>query len=262
MVGIGFGATPGINGIMACALFIPLTFFMEPAQALLLLSGIYVGSIYGGSISAILFNIPGDPAAMCTTFDGYPLTLKGQADKALGTAIICSAIGGFFSTIVLLFAAPQIANWAVKFGPPEYFAFSLLGLSVITSLDTKNIQNSIISALVGVIIGMIGLSDITANSRFTFGNDFLQASFAYLPVMIGVFALGEVLSSLENFRDQQLIFTGKVSSLSLVQGVKLFQADHHHIYGNRYVHWFHTGRRCDGGNLHSLRDCQTEIQKS
>ena len=261
-MGIGFGATPGINGIMACALFIPLTFFMEPAQALLLLSGIYVGSIYGGSISAILFNIPGDPAAMCTTFDGYPLTLKGQADKALGTAIICSAIGGFFSTIVLLFAAPQIANWAVKFGPPEYFAFSLLGLSVITSLDTKNIQNSIISALVGVIIGMIGLSDITANSRFTFGNDFLQAGFAYLPVMIGVFALGEVLSSLENFRDQQLIFTGKVRArFPSFKELNSFKVT---IIISMVIGTFigFIPAQCDGGNLHSLRHCQTEIQKS
>ena len=132
--GIVFGAVPGLTGIVGVALLIPFTFAFDPTEGMLLLGGVYVGSTFGGSISAILFNTPGSPEAACTSLDGYPMAKRGEAGKALGIALAASAVGGIFGTLVLMFAAPPLARLALEFGPAEYFALAVLGITAIASI--------------------------------------------------------------------------------------------------------------------------------
>ena len=129
--GIAFGSVPGLTGIVGVALLIPFTYAFAPEQSLLLLAGVYVGATFGGSISAILFNTPGSPEAACTALDGYPMAQRGGAGKALGIALTSSAVGGIFGTLVLMLGAPPMARLALAFGPPEYFALAILGISAI-----------------------------------------------------------------------------------------------------------------------------------
>lgn len=197
IMGLIFGTIPGLSGVMLCSLVLPFSYFLTPAQALIMLSAIYTSSVYGGAVTAILFRIPGAPENAATTFDGYPMTQKGRAAEALGTAILCSALGGLSSVLVLILAAPQIAKFALAFGPPEFFGLCFFGLSIMTNLGTGSVVKGVIAGLGGMFIGTIGVTEMTGFPRFTFGYDFLLSGFAFIPIIIGIFAASEVFGRSE-----------------------------------------------------------------
>jgi putative tricarboxylic transport membrane protein len=193
MLGIVLGALPGIGSTVAVAMILPFTLTMPQAPAILLLLAIYAGSVYGGSISAILINTPGTPQSAATCLDGFPMAQRGEAGKALGWATIASVIGGLVSAVVLIFAAPQLAAFALNFGPIETFALILLGLTCIVSVSEGSLLKGLIAGFLGLFLSTVGGDPLTGEARFTFGNFQLIAGFNLLAVVIGVFALSEVL---------------------------------------------------------------------
>lgn len=193
MLGIVLGALPGIGSTVAVAMILPFTLTMDQAPAILLLLAIYAGSVYGGSISAILINTPGTPQSAATCLDGYPMAQRGEAGKALGWATIASVCGGLVSAVVLIFAAPQLAAFALNFGPIETFALILLGLTCIVSVSEGSLVKGLIAGFLGLFLSTVGGDPLTGEARFTFGNFQLIAGFNLLAVVIGVFALSEVL---------------------------------------------------------------------
>ena len=197
LIGIMIGALPGLNPVMAIALMLPLTYGFDPVIALGLVAGIYNGSMYGGSIPAILLNIPGTPAAIATTFDGYPMTRKGQGGLALKTACWSSAIGGIVSALALMTLAPMLAKVTLAFGPSEYFWVAIFGLVSIAVLVGKDISKGMLSALLGVIIGLVGVDAISGAERYTFGTLYLVGGFDLLIVLIGLYAVPPVLEMAE-----------------------------------------------------------------
>lgn len=211
LVGIFLGALPGIGSSMAIVLALPFTYFLDVLPAIALLSTIYVGSAYGGSITAILFNAPGTPEAVATTFDGYPMSQQGKSKKALGLAISSSAFGGIFAVILMFSLASILSEVAFKIHASEYFALAILGMTVISALGTSNMVKAIISGLIGIFISTIGLDPLTATDRFTFNTLELMNGIDYIPIMIGAFALGEVFSQITNSSPQNLNTSSKLS---------------------------------------------------
>jgi len=197
MVGIIFGSIPGLTATMGVALFLPFTFnlYIVPSMALLL--GIYVGGIYGGSISAILIKTPGTPASAATVLDGYPLNKKGKAYDALSMAIIASFTAGIISSVLLILISPQLARIALKFGPSEYFAVALFGLSMVASLSAKNFLKGMLSVLVGLLLSTIGIDAITGTMRCTFGSVNMAGGLDLISSLIGLFAISEVFEKFE-----------------------------------------------------------------
>lgn len=194
LIGMIFGMVPGLSGVTAVSLLVPFTYGMAPLTGILLMVGVYCAATYGGSITAILFNIPGDVMASATAMDGYPLARRGEARRALAMAIYASCLGGLFGTIVLATIAPQFVRVALSFGSPEYFALAILGLTVVASLAVGSPIKALISAVLGLLLSTVGLSPVAGVSRFTFGKIMLQAGIAFLPALIGLFAISEVLS--------------------------------------------------------------------
>ena len=193
VIGTIFGALPGVSATMAVALGLPFTYSMNPIQAIVFLVAIYCSSITGGGITAILFKIPGVPSSAPTTFDGYPMAQKGQAGKAMGVALACSAIGGLFSALAMFLLSPQLTQAALSFGPSEMFAVTFLGLSILSSLDAKNILRTILSGLLGLLMATIGQDPMYGVQRLTFGSNQLLSGIEMIPVLIGIFAVTEVL---------------------------------------------------------------------
>ncbi len=191
--GVLVGALPGLSSTMATALLLPFTMTMEPVPAISLLAALYCAGTYGGSITAILVNAPGAPPAAATAFDGYPLAQQGRAGLALGIATISSAIGGIFSVLVLITAAPLLARIAYDFGPPEYFALALFGLSMLASISGEAPIKNLIGGAFGVLLATIGMDFTTGVDRFTFGFWQLSEGINFIPVMIGLFAGTEFL---------------------------------------------------------------------
>jgi len=210
--GILFGATPGLTGVVGVALLIPFTFVFEPIEGLVMLGAVYVGSTFGGSISAILFNTPGSPEASCTSLDGYPMAKKGQAGMALGLALGSSAIGGIFGTIALILLAPPLADFALAFGPSEYFALAILGITAIASIGSKSIWKALIAGFLGLGLATVGIDPLTGFGRFTFGTDSLLTGISFIPALIGLFALSEVLARVGATSDGDLLGGGVVST--------------------------------------------------
>lgn len=192
ILGIVIGALPGLTATMGVALLVPMTFWMPPFAAIMMLLGIYIGAMYGGALSAILIRMPGTPAAAATTFDGYPLAQQGKAGLAIGISCITGVIGGIFSTFVLIIAAPFVARFALKFGPAEYFALAVFGLSIIASLSGQSLAKGLFTGACGLFLATVGMDPITAVPRFTFGLQPLLEGLPLIPILIGVFALGEV----------------------------------------------------------------------
>ncbi|MCT4596436.1 MAG: tripartite tricarboxylate transporter permease [Vallitalea sp.] len=193
LVGIIFGAIPGLSANIGIVLFLPFTFSLNPINAILMLLGIYCGGTYGGSVAAILIGTPGTNAAAATLLDGYPLAQSGKANKALTMALTASTIGGVISALILLFAAPGISRFTIAFGPPEYFALGIFGLSVIASVSGNNIFKGVISGCFGVFLAMVGLDVMSGTVRFTFGNIRLMSGLGLIPVLLGLFAIEIVL---------------------------------------------------------------------
>jgi len=211
ILGVVFGAMPGVSASMAVALAMPFAYAMSPIIAIAFLVSVYCASITGGGITAILFKIPGTPSSAPTTFDGYPMALQGKVGKALGTSLVTSAIGGVVASIAMFLLAPQLANVALKFGPAELFAVSFLGLSVLTALDSDNVVKTLISGLIGLFLATIGLDPLLAIPRFTWGNSSLLGGIEMIPVMIGMFAITEVLKQTQ--KPTKLADTGSGSKV-------------------------------------------------
>ncbi len=192
------GCIPGLTATMAIALVVPFTFTMDPATGLITLGGIYTGAIYGGCISAILVNTPGTPANIATTFDGYPMTRKGQAQSALVTAAYASAIGGVIGTAGLLLFSPLLAAAALKFGPPEYFWLAIFGLTIIASVSAESLLKGIIGGMLGLLLSTIGIAPLGGTPRFTFDMYQLQAGVDIIVALIGFFCIPEVFNMVEH----------------------------------------------------------------
>jgi putative tricarboxylic transport membrane protein len=192
-MGLIFGSLPGLTATMGVALLIPITYTMEPVQAIGMMLGCYVGGIAGGAIPAILLSIPGTPDACVTTLDGHPMALQGRGAKALGWAAFASGIGTFFSWIVLVFAAPALASVCLQFSSPEYCALAFFGLSIIIAVSGKSIIKGMIAGLFGIGISFIGIDPIWGNMRFTFDSINLIGGIALMPAMIGFYSIPQIL---------------------------------------------------------------------
>lgn len=195
--GIMVGCLPGLTATMGCALLIPFTLTLPPIQGLLMLMGIFTGGIYGGSISGILIRTPGTPAAAATLLDGYPLSLKGDAGKAIGIATIASFIGGIIGALIMAFLAPEIAHFALRFGPAEFFALAIFGLSMIISISGESLLKGAIAALFGLLITTIGFDPLSGVPRFSFGSDDLLGGITFIPALIGLFGFAQVFRNIE-----------------------------------------------------------------
>ncbi len=199
-VGLFFGALPGISSSMGIVLMLPFTYSLGVIPSVILLASLYAGSAYGGSITAILFNTPGTPEAAATTFDGYPMAQKGQAGRALGLAVTASAVGGIVSVSFLILLAPILSQFALKIQSPEYFALTVLGLACIASIGASNTLKALVSGITGVLLAMIGIDPMTGSLRYTLGRVDLMNGLEFIPIMIGAFAVAEVLNQVSSTR--------------------------------------------------------------
>ena len=198
LMGIIFGAIPGFTGTLGVALLLPFTYGMGVYYGISTLIGIYVGATSGGLISAILIGIPGTGASVVTTLDGFPMAKKGFANQALSLGVFSSVIGGLFSAVVLILLAPKLATVALKFGPWEYFALGIFGLSVVISVSGKDTVKGILAAFIGIAITFAGQDPVMSITRYTFGIDQLMAGCALLPTLLGFFAMAQVLEEAKN----------------------------------------------------------------
>jgi len=193
VLGVVIGVLPGLGATTGAALLLPFTLTMDSVHAISVLATIYVSATFAGSITAILINTPGTSAAAATTFDGYPLAQRGEAGRALGVAVVSSTVGGVFSVAVLCVAAPLLARVAYEFRPPEYFALTLFGLSMLASISAGGAVKNLIGGVFGVWLATIGAERATGIERFMFGNYELYEGLAFVPVFIGLFAMSELL---------------------------------------------------------------------
>lgn len=192
-VGIYVGAIPGLSVTMATSLLIAMTYSWSTEAALAVMMGVYIGGVYGGSRAAILLNIPGAPSAVATTFDGYPLAKRGEAGQAIATSTITSVIGGLIGTAFLFFGAPQVSKIALSFGPRDYMLLTIMGLMLVGGISGKSMWKGLFAACIGLMLGVVGMDPITGSGRFTFGSTDMRAGISYIPVMIGLFGVGESL---------------------------------------------------------------------
>lgn len=192
-LGTIIGALPGIGSTSGVALLLPLTFGMDPVGAVIMMSGIYYGSMYGGTITSVLINTPGESATIVTTLDGYQMAKQGRGGVALGISTIGSFIAGTFGTVMLMVMAPILAKGAMKFGPAEYTALTLLGLTTLMNVGSGSPLKALISGLLGLILGTVGLDVMVGGARFTFGVIDLLGGFDFLPISIALFGFSEIL---------------------------------------------------------------------
>lgn len=202
--GIFVGAMPGLSPSMGVALLVPFTYAMTPELAIILLAAVYLAADYGGSITAVTINAPGTPAAAVTAFDGYPLTQQGKPGIGLGMSLIASTVGGVVGTLVLIFFSAPLAKLAASFQPAEYFAIAVFGLTSVASVGGKSWSKAILMVLLGLLLNTVGIDPISGVSRFTFGIVELYNGFPLIPILIGLFAISEVL---------QQIHRGQIDSL-------------------------------------------------
>ncbi len=192
--GVIIGGIPGLTATMAVALLIPVTFSLSPLVGLSVMGGVYAGAMYGGSIVAILLSTPGTPAAAATALEGYPLAKKGKGGLALKVSVVASFIGGTFSVAVLLLISPILADFALKFGPPEYFLLAIMGLTGVISVSTNGVNKGILSGLIGLIIALIGSDPMSGSLRYTFDVVDLYEGVSFMPALIGMFSITQMLS--------------------------------------------------------------------
>ncbi|MBT6032528.1 MAG: C4-dicarboxylate ABC transporter permease [Kordiimonadaceae bacterium] len=195
--GILIGSLPGLTATMGVALLVPFTFGLPFNESIGMLLGIFSGSVYGGSISAILINTPGTPAAAATLLDGYPLSQKGEAGRALSMSVFASFVGGFTGALIMTFLSPQISQLALEFSAAEYFGLAVFGLSIIISVSGKSILKGIMVGFLGLLISTMGMDPVSGYPRFTFGSMNLFEGPAFIPTLIGLFAFAEVFKGVE-----------------------------------------------------------------
>ena len=197
LIGLIVGALPGLTASMGIALLIPVTFGMNPLTALLLVTSLYMAAMYGGSISSIAFSAPGTPAAAATALDGYPLAQRGYPGKALGMSAMASCCGGIIGIILLIAFSIPLAKVAFKFGPPEYFALGVFGLTIISSFLGASLIKGLIATIIGLLLSTVGVDPFTGYARFTVGYTELYDGITFVPVLIGLFAISEVFMMFE-----------------------------------------------------------------
>ena len=211
LLGTIIGVLPGLGGANGVAILLPLTFTMPPTSAIILLTCIYWGALFGGAITSVLFNIPGEPWSVATTFDGYPLAKDGQSGQALTAAFTSSFIGAFFSIVLITFFAPLLAEVALKFGPPEFFAIQLLTFSSFVGLGGGSALKSLASIVIGFMLSTVGLDIVTGQLRLTYGFTDLMKGFDFIIAVIGLFGIGEIFLSVE----EGLRFQGAKTQMNL-----------------------------------------------
>ncbi len=197
LAGIYVGAIPGLSVTMAVSILISFTFSWDVNNALALMVGIYCGGVYGGSRTAILLNIPGAPAAIATSFDGFPLAERGEAGRAIGVSTVISVLGGFLGVIVLALAAPMVAEFSLKFAPRDYLLLAIMGILLVGSLSGESMAKGVFAGALGVIFGLVGMDPLTAEGRFTFGTVSMLGGIHYVVAMIGFFVVSEALFQLQ-----------------------------------------------------------------
>ncbi|HVI27401.1 tripartite tricarboxylate transporter permease [Hansschlegelia sp.] len=211
VLGVIIGVLPGLGGANGVAILLPLTFSMEPTSAIIMLSSIYWGALFGGAITAILFNIPGEPWSVATTFDGHPMAQRGKADEALVGAFTSSFVGAIFAVILITFLAPVIAKFALRFGPAEFFAVQFLTFASFLGMGRGSPFKTLASMCLGFALASVGLDGVTGSLRLTFGHEELLNGFKFLVAVIGLFGIGEILSSME----EGLSFRGAHAKLKM-----------------------------------------------
>jgi putative tricarboxylic transport membrane protein len=220
LFGIILGAVPGLNGGIGVSLMLPFTFGMMPINGLLLLGGIYMGGTYGGSISAILLNVPGSAEAFCTGLEGNPLAKKGRGREALYLAALSSVTGGVIGVGALVFFAPPLAKAALKFGPPEMFLVALMGLTVVGSLTGKNIFKGFFAAVFGIYLGMIGIDNVSGAYRLNFGFPGMNMGIQLIPVLLGLFSIAEMMMQIETMVKNKKSGMGKQNEIGTLGEIK------------------------------------------
>lgn len=204
LLGITIGVLPGLSVTMGVALLFPVTFVFDGVSGILMLLGIYVGAVYGGSIPAILLNTPGTPASAATMIEGHPMTKRGEAGRALKISTVSSGVGGVISNIALIFVAPTLAGFALNFSAPEYFALAIFGISIITSVSGESVIKGLIGGVIGLLIATVGIDSITGYTRFTFDTTFLLGGVSFIPILVGLFAFSQTLISIEEDYGQKM----------------------------------------------------------
>jgi putative tricarboxylic transport membrane protein len=208
-LGVIIGVLPGLGAANGIAILLPLTFTMPPTSAIIMLSCIYWGALFGGAIASILFNIPGEPWSVATTFDGYPLAQQGRAGEALTSSFTSSFVGAFVAVLMITFLAPLIARFALNFGPPEFFSVYLLTFCSFVGMGKGSPAKIIISMMIGFALSAVGIDIVTGQLRLTFGMSSLMKGFDFLIAVIGLFGIGEILLSME----EGLAFRGATAKI-------------------------------------------------
>src|SRR6478672_4629214 len=197
VMGILIGALPGVGPPSGVALLLPLTFGMEPTSGIIMLAALYAGTMYGGTITSVLINTPGESASVVTCLDGYQMALQGRAGAALGIAAFGSFIAGTIGVVLLMLISPVLARWSLAFGPPETFALMLLGLTTVTLLTGESAVKGYISMVFGLMLATVGFDIVSGEPRFAFDVPELMDGIDFLPVAIGLFGIGEVVAGAE-----------------------------------------------------------------
>ena len=208
-LGVIIGVLPGLGGANGIAILLPLTFTMPPTSAIIMLSCIYWGALFGGAITSVLFNIPGEPWSVATTFDGYPMARNGKAGEALTAAFTSSFVGAFFAIVMITFLAPLVAKFALQFGPPEFFSVYLLTFCSFVGMNKGSPFKTISAMMLGFALATVGMDTVTGQLRLTFGNPELMRGFDFLIAVIGLFGIGEILLSME----EGLAFHGSAAKI-------------------------------------------------
>ena len=211
VLGVIIGVLPGLGGANGVAILLPLTFAMPPTSAIIMLSCIYWGALFGGAITSILFNIPGEPWSVATTFDGYPMAQQGRAGEALTAAFTSSFVGAFFAVLMITFLAPLVARFALQFGPPEFFSVYLLTFCSFIGMGKGSPFKTLAAMMLGFALAAVGMDTVTGRLRLTFGFTDLMRGFDFLIAVIGLFGIGEILLSME----EGLSFSGKSAKIDL-----------------------------------------------
>ena len=209
-LGVLIGVLPGLGGANGVAILLPLTFGMNPTSAIIMLSCIYWGALFGGAITSILFNIPGEPWSVATTFDGYPMAQEGRAAQALTAAFTSSFVGAIFAVAMITFLAPLVAQFALKFGPPEFFAVQLLTFCSFIGMSKEPAAKTLAAMMLGFALAAVGMDSVTGQLRMTFGFPELLKGFDFLIAVIGLFGIGEILQTME----EGLSFKGRSARIT------------------------------------------------
>lgn len=216
IIGTLVGVLPGVGPVAGVAILLPVTYGMTPVGALIMLSAIYYGTMYGGTITSVLMNVPGESASVVTCLDGYQMAKQGRAGAALAIAAIGSFIGGTMATLAIVFIAGPLSKFSLLFGPPEFFALVLVGFTLLISLAGDSVLKGIISAIFGLALTLPGMDPLTGIARMTFGSPFMLSGLGFVPILMGLFGISEILINVE--AKQKSVMTAPLSSLWLTRG--------------------------------------------